>query len=133
MSFHSIVPPISPNKQLNFIEHPSFEKKCSKAIAKFRISKDFEHLKKILNVQFSPTDPRPVIGPGKIHRLKDFIDYSIWKVEMSAQGLRKNQSPRVWFGIKGDTIVFLCIKFHGENYDDGIVTTEAESLISDIF
>lgn len=131
MNYPSTEAPILPN--IVFLNHPAFEKECAGVFSKYHLGKDFEHLKKLLAVQFQPTRPVAVIGPGKIHRVKDFIDYTMWKVEMSARGLRKNQSPRVWFAVRGDTVLFLCIKLHGDNYDDNAVNSIAEALISDVF
>jgi hypothetical protein len=118
---------------LNFIEHPAFEREKGAAMARFHFGKDFEQLKKLLLMQFSPTEPLPVIGPGKIHRKRDFVEYQMWKVEMSVKGLRKNQGPRIWFGVKGTTLVFVCLKTHIDNYDDNTVDVTAESLMTDFF
>jgi hypothetical protein len=42
---------------LNFIEHPAFEREKGAAMARFHFGKDFEQLKKLLLMQFSPTEP----------------------------------------------------------------------------
>ena len=118
---------------LNFIEHSIFNKEFSKFASKYHSYKDLEHLKNLFKVQFDPVSPRLILGPGKIHRVKDCTVCVLWKVEMAVKGLKKNQCPRVWFGVAGDTLAFLCIRTHIDNYSDDEVNKIAESLITDIF
>ncbi|HLP86334.1 MAG TPA: hypothetical protein VK153_00425 [Candidatus Paceibacterota bacterium] len=118
---------------LNYIEHSVFEKEFQSFSGKYHCSKDLEHLKNLFDIHFHPENPRPMIGPGKIHRLKDCCTCVLWKVEMVVSGLRKNQCPRIWFGVQGDTIAFLCMGTHIDNHDDFYLTQVAETLISDIF
>jgi hypothetical protein len=89
--------------------------------------------KNVLNFQFNPINPKLIIGPGKIHRVKVRENCEVWKVEMSVKGLRKNQSPRIWLAVAGDTLAFLTIKTHIDNYDDNEVNRFAENLSTDIF
>lgn len=118
---------------INFIEHPKFTKLYLSFCKTYSSKNDLEYLKKILTVQFDPINPKQAIGPGKIHRVKVFETYELWKVEMSVKGLKKNQSPRIWFVVSGDTLAFLVLKSHIDNYDNNKVDKEAELLITDIF
>jgi|CXWK01.1.fsa_nt_gi hypothetical protein len=118
---------------LNYIEHSVFQKEFKSFSGKYRCDKDLEHLRNLFNIHFDPQDPKPMFGPGKIHRLKDCATCVLWKVEMVVRGLRKNQCPRIWFGLQGDTLAFLCIGTHIDNHNDFDLTQLAETLISDIF
>jgi len=48
------------------------------------------------------------------------------------EGLRPGQWPRVWFSIKGDTITFLVIKSHVDNYDNNTEDLIAQDRYNDI-
>ncbi len=123
-----------PNKMLNFLEHPTFEKEYKDFDSKYHAEKDLRHLKKIFLVQFDPIAPKPAIGPGKLHRVKICTNScEIWKVEMAVRGLRQNQSPRIWFAVMGNTIAFLTIRTHVSNYDNNEVDAIAENLSTEIF
>jgi hypothetical protein len=52
---------------------------------------------------------------------------------MAVKGLRQNQSPRIWFAIMGDTLAFLSMRTHIDNYDDNEVDAIAESFSTEIF
>lgn len=118
---------------LKFIEHTVFQKEYLNFSNKYYSNSDLQHLKNVLNFQFNPINPKLIIGPGKIHRVKVCENCEIWKVEMSVKGLRKNQSPRIWLAVAGDTLAFLTIKTHIDNYDDNEVNRFAENLSTDIF
>ena len=101
--------------------HKSFESEFQKASKKIRNLEDgLNAAKRLLEVQFDPLDPKTTISPGKIHRVHSDTIWELWKLEMviPGSGLRPNQSPRVWFVITGDTIIFLSIGLHTKNYDD---------------
>ena len=103
---------------INFVNHPSFEKEIKKY--KNNSSFGFNNLKNLLSKQFSKIDKELVIGPGKIHKITDYLDFcgELWKVEMSVLGLRPNQWPRVWFLLVDETIYFLHTNTHQNNYDN---------------
>ena len=121
---------------MKFLKHDKFDKEL-KAIRKKQrhVDDGVKSLKKLLEKQFDPLSPIEVIGPSKIHRITDGATWCLWKVEMAIphSGLRPNQWPRVWFGIKGDTIAFLATAQHSDNYNDNDVEERAKSRITDIF
>lgn len=124
--------PTSPNL-LDFIEHSSFIKEAAHLRGRFSsFDLGYNAAKKILSVHFHPLDPRPVIAPGKLHRIKDCDNFTVWKLEMAVQGLRTNQFPRVWFALQGRYIAFLAIATHVDNYDDGARDNDAESRAHDL-
>lgn len=119
---------------LSFIDHPCFNKEA--AVLQRRLPKFIDGLKsfkRICEVHFNPTEPRQVIAPGKLHRIKVLDNYTIWKIELAVANLRPNQFPRIWFAIQGSTIVFLCSGAHMDNYNDEERDRVAEQLVTDIF
>lgn len=95
----------------------------------------FKRFERLCEKQFHPTDPQPVIGPGKLHRITQNDVWTLWKVELVVPkaGLRPNQYPRVWFAVKGAIIAFLCIATHMDNYDNSVMERIALERVSDIF
>jgi hypothetical protein len=121
-------------EELEFHEHPHFSKSLGVFIKKHKEAVDgFAAFKRLAHRQFNPNSPQAVIGPGKIHRIHQNTTYTVWKVEMSVRGLRKNQSPRVWFAVRGSLLVFLCIGTHVENYDDASLTQQAMDSVTEYF
>mgnify|MGYP001570680048 CR=1 FL=1 len=119
---------------LDFFDHPSFERERAALTRRFsEFENATDNLKRLFEVQFHPTEPRLVIGPGKIHCLKNYGTYALWKVEMSVKGLKNNQCPRVWFGVQGIKVAFLCVRTHIDNYDDNGVSDSAETRLNEIF
>ena len=119
---------------LNFVFHPHFEKES--AILKRRFpffDSGLDSFKRICEVQFDPINPRQVIPPAKLHRIKSFNNFSIWKIELAVKNLRPNQFPRVWFAVQGATVAFLCVATHIDNHDDNVMDREAETLVSSFF
>ncbi len=122
---------------IQFVYHDSIRKEI--AALKRRFSKleseGFTRFELLCQKQFHPVRPQQVIGPGKLHRISQNEIWALWKVEMvvPGAGLRPNQYPRVWFGVKGDVIAFLCMGTHIDNYDDGEMDRCAKSRISDVF
>jgi hypothetical protein len=101
--------------------HESFKNEYRKALKKMRSLDDgFSMAKRLLAAQFDPNHPQQIIAPGKIHRIMANTTWEIWKLEMVVpkSGLRPNQWPRIWFAVAGNTITFLTIGSHTENYDD---------------
>lgn len=119
---------------LNFFFHPKFEKEADELKRRFNaFDESFAAFKRICAVQFDPINPVQVIASGKIHRLKTLYASTIWKVEIAVKNLRSNQSPRLWFAVKGENVAFLCIKSHSDNYDNNEIDRIAELRINDIF
>jgi hypothetical protein len=119
---------------VEFREHENFSKSFDAFVEKYRdAQKGLEDFKKIANKHFHPVTPQQIIGPGKLHVISRLETCTVWKVEMSVKGLRKNQSPRVWFAIQGGTLVFLCIGTHIDNYDNKRLENLAVSRASDFF
>lgn len=119
---------------LNFVTHPHFEKEAATLKRRFpHFEAGIESFKRICEVHFDPVSPRQVIAPAKLHRVKSFESFTIWKIELAVKNLRSNQFPRVWFAIRGATIVFLCVATHIDNHDDNTMNREAETLVSSIF
>ncbi len=121
-------------KMLNFFSHANFENETANIVERFPLFSDaLKSFKLIAEVQFSAESPRLMIAPGKIHRVTVKGLATLWKVELAVKGLKANQSPRIWFAVQGNTLVFLCAKTHIDNYDNNEVDREAEEYISDFF
>lgn len=119
---------------LNFVFHPHFEKEAANLKRRFPyFEAGLESFKRICDVHFDPIIPKQVIAPAKLHRVKCFESFTIWKVELAVKNLRPNQFPRIWFAIRGATIAFLCVATHIDSYDDNKMNREAEILASSIF
>jgi hypothetical protein len=119
---------------LSFVFHPHFEKEAASFKRRFPyFEAGLESFKKICEVHFDPISPRQVIAPAKLHRVKCFGNFTIWKIELAVKNLRSNQSPRVWFAIQGATVAFLCVATHIDNHDDNTMNREAETLVNSIF
>ena len=119
---------------INFISSPGFEKESAALQRRFSSFEDgLESFKRICLVHFDFVKPQQVIAPGKLHRVKDCDSYTIWKVEMAVKNLKSNHSPRVWFAIKGSTLVFLCARTHIDNYDNNEVDRIAYSISTNYF
>lgn len=119
---------------LSFTRHPKFEKDAERLAGR---SSDFEsalkNFEKLCQVQFRSQRPQQVISPGKLHRLFDGGVYSIWKIELAVRNLRSNQSPRIWFALRGEDVVYLCGAGHSDNYDDETVTNRAKEYVQEYF
>jgi hypothetical protein len=77
----------------------------------------------------------PSIAPAKIHRITQSQTWAVWKVEMviPGSGLRPNQWPRVWFVVEGDSIAFLKVASHTENYNNVECERVAIGRATDLF
>jgi hypothetical protein len=125
---------------MQFHEHDSYKTEF-KAICKKQkqlisaINDGIAKVSKLLAIQFDPTNPQPVIPPGKLHRVSGYETWELWKVEVVLTGttLRPNQWPRMWFAVSGDKMVFLCIVAHMQNYDNNTVDGTATDRASDFF
>lgn len=119
---------------LKFISHPSFERETAKLKRRFSfLDKALESFKMLCEFQFHPLNPQQRIAPAKLHRVTQNDLWSVWKIELSIPNVKSNQSPRVWFVVKGSNIAFLCIVTHIDNYDDNQMNRIALERVTDIF
>lgn len=119
---------------LEYLEHPKFMKQAADFKRRFPgFDKGFTATKNIFEVHFHPTNPMQRIAPGKLHCILKSANYTVWKLELAVLGLKSKQWPRVWFGVSGNKIAFLCMATHIDNYDDGETTKQALSLATDLF
>lgn len=122
---------------IEFLYHDAIRKEIAALERRFSNlrTEGFRRFELLCQKQFNPVRPEQVIGPGKLHRIKQNDIWTLWKVEMVVPnaGLRPNQYPRVWFGIKGSILVFLCIGTHIDNYDDGEMDRIALARLTDVF
>ena len=119
---------------INFSYHLSFEKEAAKLKRRFSfLEKALESFRMLCEFQFHPLNPEQRIAPAKLHRITQNDLWSMWKIELSVHNVKPNQSPRVWFAVKGSNIAFLCIASHVDNYSDNRMNQIAIGRISDIF
>lgn len=119
---------------LDFVYHPHFEREAANLKRRFHCFEDgVESFKRICEIHFHPISPKQVIAPAKLHRVKCFENFVIWKIELAVKNLRPNQFPRIWFAIHGATLVFLCTATHIDNYNDKEKDIEAEKLVGLFF
>ena len=121
---------------IEFLYHDGFQKEIAVLERRFRhIKKGLKSFERLCEVQFDPVSPKQIIAPSKLHRITQNEIWSVWKVELviPKSALRPNQYPRLWFGIKGSIISFLCISTHIDNYDEQKMDSLALSRITDIF
>ena len=122
---------------IEFLYHDAIRKEIAALERRFSKlqTEGFRRFELLCQKQFNPVRPEQVIGPGKLHRIRQNDIWTLWKVEMVVPnaGLRPNQYPRVWFGIKGSILVFLCIGTHIDNYDDGEMDRIALARLTDVF
>lgn len=119
---------------LNFFSHFSFEKELADLKRQFnKIDEGLDAFKKLCEVQFNPVSPKQIIAPAKLHRVTQNDIWTLWKIELAVKGVRSNQSPRIWFAIKGSTIVFLCAQSHVNNYSDNAMNEVATTRATEFF
>lgn len=121
---------------IRFVCHDSLEKDIAAMERRFHtVRQGLSAFERLCEVQFHPANPRQVIAPAKLHRISQNNVWTLWKTELVLpnSGLRPNQWPRMWFAVKGEVIVFLCIASHVDNYDDDSMNKLALSRVSDIF
>lgn len=115
--------------------HDEYIRELKKICKKYPQADDgIERIQRLLAMQFDPKSPEVVIAPGKIHRIHADVNWELWKVEVLVpkSALKPNQWPRLWFGVSGETITFLCIASHIQNYDTNEKDRHALSRMSDI-
>ncbi len=121
-----------------WLQHSSYQKEL-KALSKNKmrsLEEDLEKVKRLLEAHFfNPQTRGNVIKPGKIHRVSvedDVTGRELWKVEVMVSGLRPNQWPRLWFMLDGETITFLAIASHTDNYDNNEMDRVAKKRYQDL-
>ena len=113
--------------------HSNFEIEFKKIARRIRDLDDgLSKAKKLLEKQFHPTDPVQIIAPAKIHRIHAEEVWELWKLEMQVKNLRPSQFPRVWFAVSGNTITFLVVGSHMQNYDNNAMDRCAVERYSEI-
>jgi hypothetical protein len=119
---------------IEFIFHPSFENEAAKLKRRFVYFREgLESFQRLCEIQFHPLDPRQIIAPAKLHRITQNDLWSVWKIELAVKNVKPNQSPRIWFAVKGSVIVFLGVATHVDNYSDNHMTKVALERVSDFF
>jgi hypothetical protein len=121
---------------LEFLPHDGFESEIAALERRFRtIREGLARFQLLCQKQFHPTQPQQVIAPAKLHRVSQNTTWTLWKVELVIphSGLRPNQWPRLWFAVKGNLIVFLCVGSHVDNYDDNEMNRIALRRLGDVF
>jgi hypothetical protein len=118
-----------------FKTHQSFVneyKKIGKKVA--NLDKSFAAAQKLLAEQFDPTQPNEPIAPAKLHHIRHFDSFRLYKMEVVAlkSGLRPNQFPRVWFALSAEVITFLTIQTHQNNYQDNQINDLAIKRYNEI-
>lgn len=116
-----------------WLEHDAFSREFKKFSKKFSgAQKGQDALKKLLAIQFDPANPKEIIPPGKIHRVHQNAIWELWKVEAIVAGLRPNQWPRIWLVVSGESVTFLVIGTHVDNYDNNEMDQLALKRISEL-
>lgn len=121
---------------MEFLYHDGIRKEIAALERRFRTIRDgLSRFELLCEKQFHPTRPQQIIGPGKLHRVTQNDIWALWKIELIVpkSGLRPNQFPRMWFAVKGNTIIFLCISSHIDNYNDDEMNRLALSRTADFF
>lgn len=121
---------------IQFFYHDGIQKEIAVLERRFRTIRDgFSAFERLSEKQFDPLSPQQVIAPAKLHRITQNDVWTLWKVELVLpnSGLRPNQWPRMWFGVKGANIAFLYLASHVDNYKDLDMDQLALSRLLDIF
>jgi len=119
-----------------FLRPDCFEKEIAALEGRFKtIRQGLRSFELLCEKQFHPTDPQRVIAPAKLHRISQNDTWSIWKIELALpdSGLRPNQFPRMWFAVKGSSLVMLCIATHIDNHDDNEMECLAHERAGEYF
>ena len=111
-----------------------FDKEWKKFCNKYKGEKALDELKRLLKKQFGNSLP-DVIGPKSIWRTPHTGDIDMWKVICAIKGLKKNQSPKIYFLKHHKNIItFLCFGSHIQNYKNGklreIAIVRAKEIIN---
>lgn len=94
---------------------------------------DYKHLCKLLSLHFDPDNPVLSISPKNLKRVDNVgSNIRVYKVNMAIQGLSKGQSPRVYIWLETQTIWFLCMGTHVDNYDDSKLRELAKKRIMEL-
>lgn len=111
-----------------------FDKEWKKFCNKNGGNKALDELKRLLKKQFDNSLPN-VIGPKSIWSVPYTGDINMWKVICAIKGLKKRQSPKIYFLKHHKNIItFLCFGSHIQNYKNGelrkIAITRAKEIIN---
>jgi len=121
---------------IQFFYHDSMQKEISALEKRFKTLRGgLSVFERLCEIQFNPINPQQIIAPAKLHRISQNEIWVLWKAELVIpnSGLRPNQWPRMWFVVKGASIVFLCISSHIDNYNDNDMNRLATTRLSDFF
>jgi len=121
---------------IQFFYHDSMQKEISVLEKRFKtLRSGLSAFERLCEIQFNPINPQQIIAPAKLHRISQNEIWVLWKAELVIpnSGLRPNQWPRMWFVVKGASIVFLCINSHIDNYNDNDMNRLAATRLSDFF
>ena len=121
---------------IKFLYHDALQKEIAALERRFRtIREGLSIFERLCEKQFNPINPQQVIAPAKLHRVTQNDIWTLWKIELVIpnSGLRPNQWPRMWFVVKGEIIVFLCVSSHIDNYNDKKMDQLALSRVGDFF
>ena len=121
---------------IKFLYHDALQKEIAALERRFRtIREGLSIFERLCEKQFNPINPQQVIAPAKLHRVTQNDIWTLWKIELVIpnSGLRPNQWPRMWFVVKGEIIVFLCVSSHIDNYNDKKMDQLALSRVADFF
>lgn len=121
---------------IQFFYHDSMQKEISVLEKRFKtLRSGLSAFERLCEIQFNPINPQQIIAPAKLHRISQNEIWVLWKAELVIpnSGLRPNQWPRMWFVVKGASIIFLCISSHIDNYNDNDMNRLAATRLSDFF
>ena len=121
---------------IKFLYHDALQKEIAALERRFRtIREGLSIFERLCEKQFNPINPQQVVAPAKLHRVTQNDIWTLWKIELVIpnSGLRPNQWPRMWFVVKGEIIVFLCVSSHIDNYNDKKMDQLALSRVGDFF
>ena len=79
---------------IEFLYHDGIKKEIAALERRFRtILYWLTIFERLCEKQFNPENPQQVIGPAKLHRIKQSDLWTIWKIELVLpnSGLRPNQ------------------------------------------
>lgn len=120
--------------EIQFCEHPVFEKKFKKFCKKHSNAPlAYKHLKKLLLIHFHPFKNQTVFTPKILKRINRVgPNVEVFKVILAIKGLKQGSCPRVCFWKEGYLITFLCFGTHIENYKDFELRILVQKYIKDM-
>ncbi len=113
-----------------FAEHPTFEKNLRKFLAKHH--KDTNCLTQLKNLLTSHFELGTVrLSQEVLPPVGEYEEYRIYKIYMAVEGISKNDRPRVCFGKREGSIVFVSFGSHIDNYDNRKLVAEARYCLKE--